>query len=307
MEHKENIKHRLRTINQKFVALLLKAISHLPMWLLYLIADLLYFPVAYVFSYRKKVIDDNLRHSFPEKNEAELVSIRRKYYRHFCDLAVETIKLYRISESEILKRYHYTNTKIFSDPLPAKKGMIVLAMHYNNWEWGVILPKHIEQVVLMVYNEMRDNVSFDEFLRVSRERWGGEGVVMSKAARVSMDFKRRNEPAMLWLAADQSAPPDAQFWMKFLNREAPFFAGPVKLAQKLNQPVYFQRVKKVARGKYESEFILLFEEPAKVEASEILGTYVQKMEEVIRETPEYYLWSHRRWKHKRPEGAELMN
>ena len=306
MEQKESIKHRLRTINQKFVVAILEALAHLPLRVLYVLADLLYYPVAYVFHYRRKVIDDNLRHSFPEKSVDELALLRKKYYRHFCDLAVETIKLSRISEAEIEKRYHYTNPEVFSEPLPSQKGMIVLAMHYSNWEWGIILPKHLEQTILMVYNQMRDNVPFDNFLEDSRKRWGGVAVVMSRAARVSMDYKRRNEPAMLWLAADQSAPHDAQFWMRFLNREAPFFAGPVKLAQKLNQPIYFQRVKKLSRGMYESDFTLLIEEPAKVEASVILGIYIQKMEEVIRETPEYYLWSHRRWKHKRPEGTELM-
>jgi len=305
MEQNENRNHSLRTLNQKLGVLLLKALSYLPMWFLYLKSDVLYFLVNYVIGYRRKVIDENLLYAFPEKSKQERDTIRKKFYRHFCDLTFETVKMYSIPENALKKRISFNIDELNKAWLDGT-GIIVLIMHYNNWEWISYLQKKIDFKVLGVFNRMRDNVPFDDFLLDSRKRWGAELVVMSNAARTAFNYKNKNIPALLWLAADQSAPQNSQFWATFLNREAPFFGGPVKLAQKLNQPLYFQRVKKVGRGRYESDFTLLFKEPAKVEASEILGTYIQKMEEVIRETPEYYLWSHRRWKHTRPEGTELI-
>ena len=127
-----------------------------------------------------------------------------------------------------------------------------------------------------------------------------------KSARTAIEYVRRGEPAVLWLAADQT--PGAQFTVLgpcFLNREAPFFTGPEKIAIKTKQPIYFLHVKKLKRGHYEANFTQLFDDPSKVASKDILLTYIRKMEEVIRETPEYYLWSHRRWKHTRPEGIEL--
>ena len=306
MTNKREKKQTLRTIGQRLVVFLLKMFSFLPFWLLYLISDVLYLLMVYVIGYRRKVIDENIRYSFPEKSKEELLLLRKKYYRHFCDLTIESIKLYTISEKEMNKRFFYRNNEVLRAPLPSEKGLIVLAMHHNNWEWGSAIQKELKARVLMVYNKMRDNIPFDNFLLRAREKFGGKGVVMSSAARTAIDYKLRKKPAVLWLAADQSAPQGAQLWTIFMNREAPFFAGPVKLAQKLNQPLFFQRIRKISRGKYEMEFTLLFEEPAKIDATEILLTYKQKMEEVIREEPEYYLWSHRRWKHKRPEGTELI-
>jgi len=306
METKNKNKLTLRTVNQKIVVFLLIMLSYIPFWLLYLKSNLLYYLIEYVVHYRKKVVDANLANAFPEKSKEERDTIRKKYYRHFCDLSLETMKQYSIRESEMDKRMKFKNLDILEKVAEEGKGLIVLAMHYNNWEWGSYMQKKFKHPILGVYNRMRDNVPFDDFLLHARSQWGGVGVVMSSAARTAIDYKRRNVPAILWLAADQSAPPDAQFWTTFMHREAPFFAGPVKLAQKLNQPVFFQHTRKTGRGRYEIGFSLLFEEPAKVDASEILLAYVKKMEEVIREEPEFYLWSHRRWKHKRPEGTKLI-
>ena len=153
---------------------------------------------------------------------------------------------------------------------------------------------------------MRDNIPLDNFLEYSRSKWGGEPVVMSSAARTAIQYAKNKKPAILWLAADQAALDDAQFWTMFLNREASFFSGPAKLAKRLNQPVFFQHVRKIERGKYELEMELLIKEPNRLTHEEILLTYVRKMEEVVRNQPEYYLWTHKRWKHVRPEHIPLI-
>ena len=306
MSEDHTTKNRLRTINQKLVVLFLGFISRLPFWLLYLISGFFYFLVEHVINYRSKVIDENLKFSFPDKSSEERLLLRKRFYRHFCDMMLEAVKLHHISEKQLQKRLSVKNIEVLEDACERNKGVILLAMHHNNWEWGAAIQRYLKPTILMVFNRMRNNAPMDDFLLKTREQWGGEGVATVNSLRRVLSYVKANKPFILWLAADQSAKEGAHYWTSFLNREAPFFAGPIKLAQKLNQPLIFQSTRKVGRGKYEIEFDLLIEKPAKVNEGEILRMYVEKMEEIIHDQPEYYLWSHRRWKHKRPEGVELM-
>jgi KDO2-lipid IV(A) lauroyltransferase len=145
----------------------------------------------------------------------------------------------------------------------------------------------------------------EKFLLHNRQKWASKSIPVHKTARAVVEYNLKNILTGLWLAADQTPPANSKFWTIFLNRETPFFQGPEKIAANTNQPVIFQHTKKIGRGKYCIEFSLLFENPKEVEQKEILLAYVRKAEEIIRQEPEYYLWSHRRWKHTRPEGIEL--
>ena len=288
-----------------FLVLLLKFISMLPFWVIYGIADFFYLVVRYVIGYRKKVILDNLRHAFPEKSEQEINTIMNRYYRHFCDFSLETIKLHSMSEKQMEKRLKITGLDAMKPYADEGRSIMMLGFHYNNWEWCSSIQSKAYHKLLMIVNPIRGNLAFEKYIEYSRSKWGGKSVPVHKSARTAIEYVRRGEPAVLWLAADQTPPANSPFWTIFLNREAPFFTGPEKIAIKTNQPIYFLHVKKLKRGRYEAEFTLLFEDPSKVESKDILLTYIRKMEEVIRETPEFYLWSHRRWKHTRPEGIEL--
>jgi len=296
----------LRTLNQKLVVLLLRMVSRSPFWLLYGLSDLFYLLVEYVIKYRRKVIDENLSFAFPDKSAGERTVLRKKFYRHFCDMMFEAVKLHHISDKQLEKRLTVKNLEVLTNLPESKKGAVLLAMHHNNWEWGSAVAKYLEPTLLMVYNRMRDNAPMDKFLLQTREQWGGEGVVTLNVIRRVFTYIKQNKRFLLWLAADQSAKEGTHYWTYFLNREAPFFLGPVKLAQRLNQPLIFHSTRKISRGKYEIEFELMFEEPAKVEERDILLAYVHKMEAIIHDQPEFYLWSHRRWKHKRPEGVDMM-
>ncbi len=293
-----------RSINQLLV-LFLKFFSILPFWMIYGIADFVYVIVRYVVGYRKNVILDNLRHAFPEKSEKEIKGIMSRYYRHFCDFSLETIKMHSMSEKQMSKRLSVTGLELAEPIAKEGKSLVLLGFHYNNWEWCSYIQSKSIHRLLMIVNPMRGNQALDKFIAHSREKWGGLSVPVHKSARMSFDYVRRGEPSVLWLAADQTPPANSQFWTYFLNREAPFFTGPEKIAIKTNQPIFFLHLKKKGRGKYEANFSLLIKDPSKVESKEILLTYIRKMEEVIREEPDYYLWSHRRWKHTRPEGIEL--
>jgi len=291
-------------VNSILVGILI-FLSHLPFWILYGISDFFYLIFRYVTKYRYKVITENLNYAFPKKTEKEIAQIRNKYYRNMCDLAIEAIKLYNMSETQLKKRLIIKGADVINNYYFKEESVIVFAFHYNNWEWCSYLQTQIEQLALMVHNPLRGNKPMERFLQHSRGQWGGECVPINQTARTAMKYIKEERLTLLWLAADQSAPANSKYWTLFLNREAPFFSGPVKLANKTNQPILFQHVKKLKRGKYEVDFSILIEEPGKVDPEDILLEYVRKMEQLIKEEPEYYLWSHRRWKHARPEGVSL--
>ena len=291
---------------KKLVVLFLKALSHLPFSILYLLSDFLYILVFHVAGYRKKVVYSNLKNSFPEKTDQEIDQIARKFYHHLCDLGLESIKLHSISEKELDERVTIKGLKKPAEYFKQKKSVIVLAMHYNNWEWASSIQRLAEHQVLMVYNPLRNNDEMEQFILNMRERFGSHSIPVHKTARTAIEFDKTDRPGCLWLGADQTSFQTSQFWTTFLNQETPFFSGPAKIARKTNQPVFFHHTKKLARGKYEISFIELFSEPANVKPDDILLKYIDLMEEIIRETPEYWLWSHRRWKHKRPEGVKLV-
>lgn len=293
-----------RTVNQTLVGLLI-GLSHLPFWILYRFSDMLYFLMRYVVKYRYKVVSNNLKNAFPEKTEKEISEIRNKFYRHICDVIFESIKLYSISDKEIDKRLSIKGTELANDFFDKGRCVVALAMHHNNWEWTSFVQSKLKHSILEVYNPVRGNEAMENFLLHNRERWGSKCIPVHKTARSLIEYNSKGNLTGLWLAADQTPPATSKFWTMFLNQETPFFQGPEKIASGTNQPVFFQHTKKISRGRYEIEYSVLFENPKEVEQKEILLAYVRKAEEIIRQEPEYYLWSHRRWKHKRPEGIEL--
>jgi KDO2-lipid IV(A) lauroyltransferase len=295
----------LKRTQNKILVALLKGISFLPFWVIYGLSDFMYVILKDVVKYRKKVIVENLTHAFPDKNQHEIKQIANKFYRHFCDFSLETIKMYSMSGQQLYKRFSVRDMENINRIAEEGKSAITLGMHYSNWEWASSIQSKSLHRLLMVYNPVRGNQAMEKFLLHSREKWGGESVQVHKSARVLFEYIKKGEPCALWLAADQTPPANSPFWAQFLNREAPFFNGPEKLAKKTNQPVVFIYVRKVKRGYYEAIPSVLIEDPSKLESKEIMLRYIQKMEEVIHAEPEYYLWSHRRWKHTRPEGIEL--
>ncbi len=291
----------------KLLATFLYLVSLLPFSILYLISDFFYIIIRYVFRYRHKIVKENLKYAFPEKTEIEKKQIAQRFYRHFTDLMMETVKLHSISEKEIYNRIQYEGLDLINNYYHEGRGIIIFAMHHNNWEWCSSMMTQVKHRGFMIYNPIRGNQAMEKFLLHSREKWGGKCIPVHLSARVALGFHQNKIPAGIWLGADQTPPATSKFWTVFLNREAPFFSGPEKIAAKTNQPVFFQHMTKISRGRYIARFIPLIENPASMDQKEILLTYVRKMEEVIREEPEYYLWSHRRWKHKRPEGIPLSS
>jgi Kdo2-lipid IVA lauroyltransferase/acyltransferase len=283
----------------------LKIMAKFPFVFIYFLSDIFYVVVFYLIRYRKQVVFENLKYSFPEKSSEEIIAISKKYYRHFCDITLETIKMANMKSSDYYERFKIRNPQTLNVYFEKGKSVILLSMHHNNWEWTTSLPLHLKHKILAVYKPLHNN-AFDAFLNNIRSRHGFEMVQNSTILRRLIHARDSNEPVITWLAGDQTPPHFHKFWTKFLNQEAMFYPGPATLSKQFNHPVFFQKTIKKARGRYVTEFELLFENPNEVTDAEIIKKYIQKMEEVIRENPEYYIWSHRRWKHKRPAGVSLI-
>jgi KDO2-lipid IV(A) lauroyltransferase len=178
-------------------------------------------------------------------------------------------------------------------------------MHYNNWEWGTYLSKYLKHKSLAVYKPLA-NAEFDRFMNKTRSRFDAELIKNDHILRHLTRYERQKTPVFVWLAGDQSPISANDYWFRFLNQEAMFFPGPAIISKQFNQPVFFQRLEKTGRGKYLTTFELLCENPTEKSENEIIKLYIEKMEEIISEKPEFYLWSHKRWKRKRPKGIPLQ-
>jgi len=284
----------------------IKIISHFPFWMIYLLSDILFLLVFYGIGYRKKVVSENLRNSFPDKSEKEIKKIRRKFFRHLADLTLETLKMNGMDERDYQKRYKVKNPGLLNAYFEKGQSVVVLTSHFNNWEWGNVFPLVLKHRILGVYKPFH-NVVFDAFQKKTRSKFGAELVPDAKILRRVITAEKNNEPVFTWLAGDQNPPFSKKFWFRFLNQDTIFFPGPAVISRKFNHPVIFQETKKVARGKYEVTFDVLFEDPGEQEDSAIILAFIKKMEALIVEKPEHYLWSHRRWKHQRPPEVPLNN
>lgn len=295
----------MSTFIDRFVVVILKFTAKLPFWFIWRIADVSYFLVYYVIRYRRKVVMNNLRNSFPEKSPKEIRRIAKKFYRHLSDLGLETVKFSQMTEEEMKERVVLHDENLFEDYYQAGKSYILLGMHYNNWEWCLYLQRYLKSTFYVVYNPVRENKILERFILDARERFGAVSVVVNHSVRTALNFNQADDSRTLILMADQTPPANSQMWTNFLNQETAFFAGPMKIAKKTNLPVCFHYARKTGRGRYEVFPMKLVENPAEMKAEEILMAYIREIEKIIRKEPEYWLWSHRRWKHKRPENIEL--
>ncbi len=210
-----------------------------------------------------------------------------------------------MTEKQIDERLIVHDLDIYEEYYKQGKSIVLLGQHHNNWEWSGSIQRYIKAQYLVVYNPVRKNKALENFILDTRERFGAKSIPVNHSVRTALEFNNAKRPGALILAADQTPPANSQFWTTFLNQETAFFAGPMKIAIKTNQPVILHHTRKVGRSKYEVFHYKLIENPAEVKPEEILMAYIQKLEEIIQTEPEYWLWSHRRWKHKRPENIEL--
>lgn len=274
--------------------------SLLPFRVLYFLSDYLVYPLLYsVLGYRKKVVRENMRKVFPEKTEAERQVIEKKFYHYLSDLFMETVKSFSVSYEALEKRVSFTNPELLQKLYQANAGVVLTLGHVGNYEWlAQCIPKGNGVRMGVPYRKLT-NPYFDKAFKSSRERGGAILFHTEK----TLDFVRKEKDRyVLALANDQSAPAKKSYWVRFLNQDTSFFEGTEKLARQLGFPVVFMNIRATGRGRYSMTFQLITEEPGKEPLGEILGEHARLLEENIRQAPEYWLWSHKRWKHKKPAG-----
>lgn len=280
---------------------LLMPLAWLPLWVLYLLADLLYPIVYHIVRYRRNVVRENLKNSYPQKSKRELVEIERAYYRHICDLLAEGVWGLRASPMQLQQRYRFENRELLTPYFEQGRSVIIMSAHYNNWEMmiaslnfqlfhhGIGVGKHIVQK------------PFGRLLTAKRARYGTEIVDNTDVREVMEYYHRYQVPVAYMMLGDQSpSNPHKAYWTKFLNQDTAFLYGSEYFARKYNFPVFYYRVTKIARGNYSVRFELISDTPQIAQPYSITQRYAELLEADINNTPQYWLWSHRRWKHKRP-------
>jgi len=274
-----------------------RLLSYFPLPVLYLLGDFLYFLAFYVIKYRRAVVWQNLKNSFPEKTDKELKTIEKNFYKHLGEVFVETLKILNISQKELEKRFVVKNVDILNQRLSEGKTVLILTAHLFNWEWlSLITSIKQKYTVFFVYQEL-SNKFFDKLMLKIRARFGGEPLKMQNILKDVI--QNHNQGRIVALLADQSpAGNEKDYWTDFMHQDTAFFAGGEKIATKLKLPVVFGGAKRLKRGHYE----LYFEEvyhPEEKPDTKITENYVRLLESQIQQTPADWLWSHKRWKKKR--------
>jgi KDO2-lipid IV(A) lauroyltransferase len=237
-----------------------------------------------------------LHNSFPHKSDIEIKSVERKYYRYLSDLIIETIKMISAPPSFFLKRFSFSNTELLTNFESKQESYLIAASHYANWEWNVIVcPLIFKAKTLIIYKELR-NKDFNTFFKKTREKSGSKMITMKLALRSII--KHKNELTLTVFAADQSpAHKESQIHINFLNQKTKVFYGLEKTAKFTNYPVIFADLQRIKRGYYHCDFKLITDNPSKNKDEEITKKYFQLLEERIDTEPQYWLWSHKRWKY----------
>lgn len=278
---------------------LLRLLSLLPIQLLYAFSTFLYVIAYYVIGYRKRVIYGNLLLVFPEKSKAERTQIAKKFYRHLCDLFFETIKAFSISEAEIRKRFVVQNMEVLNELYQQDRSVLILSGHYGNWEWNSFITLFMPYKGFAVYKKL-NNSYFDALVKKSRERFGATLVTNKKIPLVLFRNSKKGLKTLTYVLSDQTPNTGkSKFRAPFMGIDVPIFTGTEELAKKLDFSVVYLHLDKVKRGHYEASFVLLAEDPKKFPDFEITRLFLKEMEKQIHEKPEYYLWSHKRWKHRK--------
>lgn len=248
--------------------------------------------------YRKTVVRDNLQRSFPEKTTAELRRIEVAYYRHLCDVVLESFKLLGMSRDDLIKRCHVKNSEVYYALLRERRSIIVALGHQGNWEWAGAVTAARGNVPLNVIYRPLSNKHFDRLMLRIRSRFGADPVAANDILRKL--YAEQHVPSTTAFLADQTPAPEHAYWVDFLHQTTPVFAGTEKIARKFNYPVLFAEMKKIKRGHYEVEIRMVADEPMQLRVGEITRLHTKALETCIVAQPHTWLWSHRRWKHKPP-------
>jgi Kdo2-lipid IVA lauroyltransferase/acyltransferase len=267
------------------------------------LAALMYFKIYHLVGYRRKIVRENLKAAFPEKSTEERLKIEQRFYKHFCRLLLEINAGQSISEKKIRERFLFKNLDVLNQFLEKGKSVALVFGHYGNWEWTVSLPLVLSFPVLAIYQPLTNPFMDKKMIKV-RSRFGLTPVPMHQIYKELYQRQKEGQATVTYFAADQS-PNRSQIkeWFTFLNQPTGVFQGTERIAKKLNQAVVYLKVNPVKPGYYEADFEVLAENAESCSENEITLKHLAVLEEMIRLKPEYWLWTHKRWKHKPLKNA----
>jgi Kdo2-lipid IVA lauroyltransferase/acyltransferase len=282
-------------------------VSILPGFMLYALSAFAYFILNYVAGYRKAIIRENLRNSFPELPENEIAMVTRQYYQHLADLIIEVLKTPGLSAKQIKSRFRFVNPEVLEEIKAQGKSVIILTAHLGNWEWlGPGLQLNFSEFSGYAVVKPLSNKYFDKYVNDLRRLHKKDSIIPFKQTLRYM-IKNKDQSTLTLIAADQTPHrSEITFNANFLNRQTPYFTGFERIAKMLDQAVVFTNVYRTKRGHYEVEFHLISDNPNDTAEFEITLEYIRLLEEAIRQRPYNWLWSHRRWKYA-PKTEQQKN
>jgi len=275
----------------------LRLISILPKPLFYGFSDFAFILIFYLARYRRKVVQENLRLALPDLSEKERDRVEKEFYRHLCDLMLEMVKTMDLSKKEVAERYQIKNIEMLRE-LEKERSVMLLCTHYANWEWNTSINNVVASKGFAIYQKI-GNKYFDRLIRKIRAKWNTEPIEQKHTVKRIINNENAGIRGVYGIVNDQSPMMSkAQYWSPFMGIKVPIFVGAESLARKLDMATVFLKVKKVKRGYYQAEFIPIVEQGASAGEHEITEKFLRLAEQQIRECPEHYLWTHRRWKHR---------
>jgi Kdo2-lipid IVA lauroyltransferase/acyltransferase len=278
-------------------------IAWLPVPLLFALSNGLFVLLYHVFGYRKEVVRTNLRKSFPEKSEAELLHIEKEFYRWFCDLVLETLKTLSLSPEQVKARVRVEDEHVLKTYFDQRKSVVLVMGHWGNWEWGGARFSQLGLHQLFVIYHPLQNKWFDALVYHMRTRLGTKLYAMNDTVK-GMLGNRHLITATAFIA-DQTPPPERAYWTNFLHQDTPVFFGTEKISQKFGYPIIYVGIERTGRGRYTMRFEELCTDPTKTSEGDITQLHTQRLEKDIRRLPQNWLWTHRRWKHRRQSGSPV--
>jgi KDO2-lipid IV(A) lauroyltransferase len=274
--------------------------SRFPFPLLFVFSDLLRIIIEYLVRYRKTTITANLHNAFPEKSKGEISKIRRSYYRNICDVFLETIKLESMSPEEVKARFTFTGMEIINDSVKRQKSVIVTNGHIGNWEWLATSLGLAATARLYAAAKPIKHRGYHQYVHFLRHRHDAKTIIPFGDTYRTLIRNKKNGPTLTLLIGDQTPTPEhLEHWQNFLNQDTPFLNGAERLAKALDFDVVYVDVVRTGRGKYTGEIKLISNDAPATADHEITSAYVKLLEQTIMKAPDNWLWSHRRWKHKK--------
>ena len=275
-----------------------------PYWLLYLKSDFYYVLTYHLIRYRRKVVRENLLRSFPEKDAKAIKTIEKHFYRNLCDLFVEAPKMLNMKPDGYKYRINYTNPELLTQLYEQHKNVFYAIPHSGNWEWfGKMTCDLTAHNCMAVYKKVQNPV-FEQLMLYLRTKDVPLEMVESNSALRRLTQLRDSCNAVLMVADQTPHGLASDYWTEFLHQDTCWFTGLERIAKMLDYAVVFVAMKRTGRGRYEVTFELIADQPKETEKGYIMEQYVRCVERFIQEQPDNWLWSHRRWKHQRPQKEE---